>query len=297
MIKINDQEFDEKVIIEALQGHDYIVRQKNNEEEYLNNIKKLAVEEREKSFEDDFKTKFNARWREHMTSIETPLYEMGFKKEEGETGDQFALRVARSSNSKISELNSTVKQLQENKGDELLKSQISSMEKAVEELKKNHSSELETIKRSFQAEKINDQIERAIDRLQFSDQYSKEVIHGLTQAARVELPQKYKNVEVVDGEVRIIGENGVLVDENTAKPLNFDDILRTMASIKPFLKQNGSNGTGTNGTETRTTSGHYPSGAKSQYEVIMALKAQGFDQAQRAKILAENQEAFWALPE
>ena len=307
MIKINDQEFDPQIVIDAMKASEYNVRSKDQETEFITNTQKLAIESTRQEEGDKFKKQFASDWRAKFESTETELTELGFKKnikDDGsfEGGDEMALRVARTLHENAKELQAQVNQLKEKGGDELLKGQIKTLEKSIIEMNQNHDSKIMEMNQNYLNTQISGEQDKFIAQLRFKEGMDDATIEGLKQSAKILLSSQYKEVKVIDGELRLIGNDGeVMINKQTAKPISFSDILGELPTVKPFLhtEHESNGGTGTKKPTTKTSSGKnvsFPSGATSKNEVTDFLMKQGLNDEERTKVLVEHKDAWNALP-
>lgn len=237
-------------ILSKLEGVDegeFILRTEAEENEFRDNLLKTELDKR-----------IGDRIKEVHTSYDNDIFAAtGKKKKEDEKTYDFLKRTLSEYKEKtdsipllegqIKELNA---KMRDGSGDETLKNQLKNLEKKHSEALQNWTTEKDTILKTHNNELVGAELDKEISKLKFRNDIPQAVIDSYVSTVRNEMLNKALRQ---DG--RLVfknGEDGILTDNTTLKPIGADVILSD--KLKDILGTEGKGGLG-GGKDSKSETG------------------------------------------
>lgn len=223
-----EEQFDPQQAIEKLTGSGYVVRKKDEEDGFL--------QSQRQRWENETAEKYGKTWREKMTAIEEPLYQLGYKKvtnEDGkpETADQFAVRVAK-------ELHQRTKELAEAKStDPTLKTQLEALQQQLQS-KEQHWQEQATQREQKSMKHLKSfMVDSALNGLRFDESLNEAARQAVRLAAKQTAISKIAGIQETDeGQFVLLDSEGqVMTSKQDGKALSIEDVITGLDFVKGTL--------------------------------------------------------------
>ena len=223
--------------LEGVEEGDFVLRTETEESEFRENLLKTELDK-----------KIGDRIREVHTSYDNDIFEtIGKKKGANEKTYDFMKREFKELKEKADETTLLEKQIKDLKieirdgsGDETLKKQLKALETKHTAALSTWTEEKATMQKTFDHELIGSDLDKSLARLKFRDDIPQAVIDSYVSTVRSELV----NIALrQDGSLVFKnGEDGILTDNTTLKPIGADIILAE--KLKDILAGDGKSGLG-----------------------------------------------------
>ena len=223
--------------LEGVEEGEFILRTEDEEKEFRDNLVASEVDKR-----------IGSRIKEVHGSYDTDLFKItGKQRKDDEPTYDFMKRIFTEYKEKADSVQIYEGQIKELKdkirdgsGDETLKSQLKNLEKKHSEALENWTEEKESLIKNHNQELIGADLDKEISKLKFRDDIPQAVVDSYVSTVRGEL---LNNALRQDGKLVFKnGEDGILTDNTTLKPIGADKILGD--KLKDILKGDGKSGLG-----------------------------------------------------